>query len=315
MEIGYALSSEELTPQEIVRAAVRAESVGISQAWVSDHYHPWIDAQGQSPFVWSVLGGIATATESLRIGTGVTCPTFRIHPAVIAQAAATTQALSDGRFFLGVGSGENLNEHILGQRWPEAPVRLEMLEEAIEVIRALWSGDERSHHGTHYTVENARIYTLPATPPPIYVSAFGKKSIELAARAGDGVVNTSPQRELLEQYDDLGGKGPKLGQLKVCWHEHEEDARKLVFEKWPTSGLSGELSQELPTPKHFEQAVEPLREEQVVGSTPLGPDVKAYVEGIQQYKDAGFDILFLTQVGHDQDGFLQFFERELRPAL
>jgi G6PDH family F420-dependent oxidoreductase len=315
MEIGYALSSEELGPNEIVRAAARAESVGIEHAWVSDHYHPWIDAQGQSPFVWSVLGGIANATEALRVGTGVTCPTFRIHPAVIAQAAATSQVMFDGRFFLGVGSGENLNEHILGQRWPEADVRLDMLAEAIEVIRALWTGEQHSHHGTHYTVENARIYTLPSTPPPLYVSAFGKKSVELAARAGDGFVNTSPQRELIEAYDDLGGRGPKLGQLKVCWHEHEDDARKLAFEKWPTSGLSGELSQELPTPKHFEQAVEPLREDQVVSSTPLGPDVKAYVEGVQQYADAGFDILFITQIGPDQDGFLSFFERELRPAL
>jgi G6PDH family F420-dependent oxidoreductase len=265
--------------------------------------------------VWSVLGGIATATTRLRVGTGVTCPTFRIHPAVIAQAAATSQVMFDGRFFLGVGSGENLNEHILGQRWPEASVRLEMLAEAIEVIRALWTGEQRSHHGTHYTVENARIYTLPSTPPPIYVSAFGTKSVELAARAGDGFVNTSPQRELIEAYEDLGGKGPKLGQLKVCWHEHEEDARKLVFEKWPTSGLSGELSQELPTPGHFEQAVEPLREDQVVSSTPLGPDVKAYVEAVRQYADAGFDILYLTQIGPDQEGFLRFLERELRPAL
>jgi coenzyme F420-dependent glucose-6-phosphate dehydrogenase len=315
MEIAYALSSEELGPKEIVRAAARAEEVGIETAWVSDHFHPWIDAQGESPFVWSVLGGIATATERMHVGTGVTCPIFRIHPAIVAHAAATTQVMFDGRFFLGVGSGENLNEHILGQRWPETEVRLEMLEEAIEVIRMLWRGGQQSHHGAHYTVENARLYTLPTSPPPIYVSAFGPKAMEVAARCGDGVVSTRPDRELLQKFDQLGGRGPKFGQIKVCWADREDDARKLAFEKWPTSGLSGELSQELPTPKHFEQAVSPLREDQVVSSFALGPDPKSYLESLRQYADAGYDTVFVTQIGPDQEGFLAFYERELRPAL
>ena len=314
MEIAYALSGEELPPNAIVRAAALAEEVGMETAWVTDHFHPWIEAQGESPFVWSVLGGVATATERLRVGTGVTCPTFRIHPAIIAQAAATTQAMFDGRFFLGVGSGENLNEHILGQRWPETDVRLEMLEEAVAVIRQLWQGGQQSHHGKHYTVENARIYTLPDVLPPIFVSAFGPKAVQVAARCGDGLVNTSPEGELLKKYDELGGRGPKYGQIKVCWAEREEDARKLAFEKWPTTGLSGELSQELATPKHFEQAVEPLREEQVVASFSLGPDPKPYVESLQKYADAGFDVVFVTQIGPDQEGFLRFYERELRGA-
>jgi G6PDH family F420-dependent oxidoreductase len=314
MEIAYALSGEELPPNAIVRAAARAEEVGMTTAWVTDHFHPWVDAQGESPFVWSVLGGVATATERLRVGTGVTCPTFRIHPAIIAQAAATTQSMFDGRFFLGVGSGENLNEHILGQRWPETDVRLEMLEEAVAVIRKLWEGGQQSHHGTHYTVENARIYTLPDELPPIYVSAFGPKAMEVAARCGDGLVSTSPDGDLLKKYDELGGRGPKYGQIKVCWAEREEDARKLAFEKWPTSGLSGELSQELPTPKHFEQAVEPLREDQVVSSFSLGPDPKPYLESLHTYAEAGFDVVFMTQIGPDQEGFLRFYERELRPA-
>jgi coenzyme F420-dependent glucose-6-phosphate dehydrogenase len=314
MEIAYALSGEELPPNAIVRAAALAEEVGMETAWVTDHFHPWIEAQGESPFVWSVLGGVATATERLRVGTGVTCPTFRIHPAIIAQAAATTQAMFDGRFFLGVGSGENLNEHILGQRWPETDVRLEMLEEAVAVIRQLWQGGQQSHHGKHYTVENARIYTLPDELPPIFVSAFGPKAVQVAARCGDGLVNTSPEGELLKKYDELGGRGPKYGQIKVCWAEREEDARKLAFEKWPTTGLSGELSQELATPKHFEQAVEPLREDQVVSSFSLGPDPKSYVESLQKYADAGFDVVFVTQIGPDQEGFLRFYERELRGA-
>jgi G6PDH family F420-dependent oxidoreductase len=312
MEIGFALSSEELGPNDIVRAAAFAEEVGMEHAWVSDHFHPWIDAQGQSPFVWSALGGIATVTDRLRVGTGVTCPTFRIHPAIIAHAAATTQVMFDGRFFLGVGSGENLNEHVLGQRWPEVDVRLEMLEEAIDVMRLLWQGGQQSHRGRHYMVENARIYTLPSTPPPILVSAFGPKAVETAARCGDGLVSTAPDGSLLAKYDELGGRGPKYGQIKVCWAQREEDARKLAFERWPTSGLRGELSQELPTPGHFEQAVAPLTEDQVVRSFSLGPDPQPYVESLQQYADAGYDIVFVTQIGPDQEGFLRFYERELR---
>src|ERR687883_157173 len=186
VELGYALSSEEHTPNDLVRYARRAEEVGFAFALISDHYHPWLDQQGQSPFVWSVVGAIAHATQRLRLGTGVTCPTMRIHPAIVAQAAATAAAMMPGRFFLGVGTGENLNEHILGDRWPEADVRREMLEEAVEVIRLLWQGGQRSHHGRHYTVENARVYTLPETPPPIIVAASGPKAAELAGRIGDG---------------------------------------------------------------------------------------------------------------------------------
>jgi coenzyme F420-dependent glucose-6-phosphate dehydrogenase len=315
MEVGYAISSEELDPNQIVRAAARAEEAGFSTAWVSDHFHPWIDAQGESPFVWSSLGGIATVTERMRVGTGVTCPTVRIHPAIIAHAAATTQVMFDGRFFLGVGTGENLNEHIVGQRWPEAAVRIDMLEEAVGVIRQLWSGRQESHHGRYFTVENARIYTMPDTPPPIYVSAFGPHAVEMAARCGDGLVSTRPDRDLLQKYDDHGGRGPKLGQIKVCWAERESDARELAWERWPTSGLIGELSQELPTPKHFEQAVAPLHEEDVVSSFSLGPDPEPYLESLAKYADAGYDEVYITQIGPDQDGFLRFFERELRPAL
>jgi G6PDH family F420-dependent oxidoreductase len=283
---------------------------------VSDHFHPWIDAQGESPFVWSVLGGIAHATERLRVGTGVTCPTFRIHPAVLAQAAATTQCMFDGRFWFGVGSGEALNEHILGQKWPEASVRLEMLEEAIAIVRELWKGAQHSHYGTYFTVENARVYTLPATPPPIMVSAFGPKSVELAARAGDGLVSTKPDRELLDAFDRAGGAGKrKLAQVKVCWARSEAEAADLAFRLWPTSGLRGELSQELPTPAHFEQAVSVLRKDDVVGSFPLGPDPEPHVRAIRSYAEAGYDEVYVTQVGPDQEGFLRFYERDVLPAL
>jgi G6PDH family F420-dependent oxidoreductase len=314
MDIGIAFSSEELTPNAIVRAAARAEESGFGTAWVSDHYHPWIDAQGESPFVWSVLGGIAHVTERMRVGTGVTCPTFRTHPAVIAQAAATTQCMFDGRFWFGVGTGEALNEHILGQKWPEASIRLEMLEEAVEVIRALWAGEEYSHYGKYYVVENARLYTVPDTPPPIIVSAFGSKSVELAARIGDGLVSTKPDPELVQEYDaQSGGDKPKLAQLKVCWAPTVDEAADLTFERWPTSGLSGQLSQELATPTLFEQAVSVLHKDDVVNDTPLGPDPQRHMHAIAQYVEAGYDELYVTQIGPRQHEFIDFYEREILP--
>ena len=315
MELGIGLSSEELGPNEIVRSAALAEEMGFTTAWVSDHYHPWIDAQGESPFVWSVLGGIAHATERLRFGTGVTCPIMRIHPAVVAQAAATTQCMADGRFWFGVGTGEALNEHVVGVKWPEADVRLQMLEEAIDIIRTLWRGGAHSHYGPFFTVENARIYTLPATLPPIYVSAFGPKAMELAARIGDGLVSTKPDADLLRQYDQSGGRGPKLGQLKVAWADSAEKGADLAFERWPTSGLSGELSQELPSPKHFEQAASVLHKDDVVDAFPCGPDAEEHIGAIRKYADAGYDELYITQVGPEQEGFLRFYAREVLPAF
>src|SRR3954452_15120140 len=189
MKVGYFLSCEEFAPHELIDQARRAEQAGFHALWISDHYHPWNDEQGHSAFVWSVIGALSEATD-LPVMTAVTCPTVRIHPAIIAQGAATSAVMLKGRFTLGVGSGEALNEHILGDRWPEADVRLEMLEEAVEVIRTLWQGGQQSHHGRHYTVENARIYDLPDQPPPILVSGFGPKAIKLAARIGDGFCTT-----------------------------------------------------------------------------------------------------------------------------
>ena len=316
MELGIGFSGEELGPNEIVRAAAVAESVGFTTAWVSDHYHPWLDTQGESPFVWAVLGGIATATERLRVGTGVTCPTFRIHPAVIAQAAATAQVMFAGRFWLGVGSGEALNEHILAQKWPETRVRLEMLEEAIEIMRGLWRGEQYSHYGRHYTVENARIYTLPDTPPPIMVSAFGQMALDVAIRAGDGLVSTKPDRELVSQFAaGAGAYKPKLTQVKVCWAPDERQAADLAFERWPTSGLAGELSQELPTPAHFQQAVSVLHREDVVEKFALGPDPQRHFDLLRSYVDAGYDQIYVTQVGPRQEEFLRFYAEEVVPML
>ena len=245
---GYALSSEEHPPLDLVRNARKAEEAGFSFALISDHYHPWVDEQGQSPFVWSVIGGIAPATERIELGTGVTCPTIRIHPAVIAQAAATSAAMLPGRFFLGVGTGENLNEHILGDKWPAADERLEMLEEAIEVIRLLWEGGYQTFRGDYYTVEQARLYTLPDEPPPIVVAAAKPLAADVAAHSGDGFVSTAPEAPLVEAYREAGGDGPVYGQVTCCWAESEEQAKETAHRVWPNAAIRGDLSQELPLP-------------------------------------------------------------------
>ncbi len=312
MRIGYFLSCEEFGPHELVEQARLAQRAGIDRVWISDHYHPWIDRQGQSPFVWSVIGALSEAT-SLPITTGVTCPTVRIHPAVIAQAAATSAVMHQGRFQLGVGSGEALNEHILGDRWPEADVRLEMLEEAVEVIRLLWQGGQRSHHGRHYTVENARVYDLPDEPPPILVSGFGPKAIELAARIGDGFCTTSPDKDAIELYRSSGGKGPVHAGTKVCFMDSEDEAMETVLRLWPNEGLPGELAQVLPTPAHFEQACELVTAEHI--ASPVGPDLEQHVQSLQQYADAGVDELFVQQIGPEQDAFFTTWAREVLPRF
>ena len=315
-EIGYAISSEEHAPRDILHHARRAEEVGFPFALISDHFHPWVDRQGHSPFVWSVLGGIAHATERLRIGTGVTCPMIRIHPAIIAHAAATVAAMMPGRFFLGVGTGENLNEHILGDRWPPHDVRSEMLEEAVAVIRLLWQGGDQTHRGRHYTVENARLYTLPEEPPPIMVAGSGPRAARLAGRIGDGLINTAPDAEVRETFERAGGAGkPRYAQMTVCWAADEAQARRTAFEIWPNGGLKGELSQELPTPAHFEQAAKLVTEEMVAEEVVCGPDPERHIAKIQAYIDAGYDHIYVHQVGPDQEGFFRFYEREILPRF
>ena len=314
MELGYALSSEEHRPLDLVRNAAQAEDAGFRFALVSDHFHPWIDRQGESPFVWSVLGGIALATERLVVGTGVTCPTMRIHPAIVAQAAATAASMLPGRFFLGVGTGENLNEHVLGLRWPATEVRREMLEEAVEVMRDLWRGELTSHRGRHYTVENARIYTLPEEPIEVMVAAGGTEAGELAGRIGDGLIGTSPDVEVVEAFDEAGGEGkPRYAQVTVCWAEREKDARKTALEWWPNAALRGPLGQELALPSYFEDASGMVDEEAIAKAIVCGPDPEAHAKGIDTYVDAGFTHVYVHQVGPDQEGFLRFYASEILP--
>jgi coenzyme F420-dependent glucose-6-phosphate dehydrogenase len=315
MEIGYSLSSEEHRPNDLVDYAAEAEQRGFSFALISDHFHPWTDTQGQSPFVWSVIGGISRATSTLRLGTGVTCPTIRTHPAIIAQAAATSASMMQGRFFLGVGSGENLNEHITAGRWPEASVRLEMLEEAVEVIRLLWQGGSQSHRGRHYEVENARIYTLPEEPTPIYVAAAGEKAARLAGKIGDGLVGVAPG-PVVGIFDEAGGSGkPKYGQVTVCYAESESEAKATALEWWPNAALEGELGQELPTPAHFEQATSWVDEDTIAEKIACGPNPQKHVEAIKEFADAGYTHVYVHQVGPDQRSFFQFYEREVLPNL
>jgi coenzyme F420-dependent glucose-6-phosphate dehydrogenase len=289
-----------------------AEERGFAFALISDHFHPWTDRQGQSPFVWTVIGAIAQATERLRLGTGVTCPLIRTHPAVIAHAAATATVLMPGRFFLGLGTGENLNEHVLGDRWPEGQVRFEMLSEAIEVIRLLWRGGYQSHHGTYYTVEQGRLYTLPEEPPPIMVAAGKPNAAKLAATAGDGLIGTTPDEEILSAFEAAGGTDkPRIGQLTVCWAEDEAAARKTALDWWPNAAAPGELGQELALPRHFEQVAELISEDDVAAKVVCSPDADAHRAAIQEFADAGYDHVYIHQVGPDQEGFLDFYSREI----
>jgi G6PDH family F420-dependent oxidoreductase len=318
--LGYALSSEEHRPTDLIDHARLAEEAGFEFALISDHFHPWIERQGQSPFVWSVLGGIATATKTLRLGTGVTCPTIRIHPAIIAQAAATTAAMMPGRFFLGVGTGENLNEHILGDRWPDWDVRVRMLAEAVDVIRELWIGRVTSFEGEFYEVQNARIYTLPEEPIEIMVAASGERAAKVAGAIGDGFISTAPKAELIKAFDSdgsgAGGRSrPHYGQLTVCWDTDERKARRTALEMWPTAAIPGESGQELPNPKHFEQLAQLVTEEMIAKQVVCGPDIDRHVEAIQAYVDAGFDHVYIHQIGPDQAAFIRAYAKDVLPRF
>lgn len=316
VEIGYTLSSEERQPEELVRLARAAEDTGFSFALISDHYHPWTDRQGSSPFAWSVLGGIAVQTSRLRVGTGVTCPTIRYHPAIVAQAAATVGRMMRGRFFLGVGSGESLNEHITGHVWPTPDIRQDMLEEAVDVIRLLHKGGEQSHYGRFFTVHDARVYNLPDEPVPIYFAAAGEEAAKLAGRKGDGIICTSPEVETVQAFTAAGGAGkPRYAQLTVCWAETEDKAIRTAHEYWPNAALSGQFKNELPRPSHLEQAAGTVRPEDVAKKVTCGPDPQKHMDAIEKYVKAGFDHVYVHQVGPDQTGFMRFYAREILPNL
>jgi G6PDH family F420-dependent oxidoreductase len=313
MRIGYFLSTEEYEPAQLVEQAKLAEEAGFDALWISDHFHPWNDAQGQGPFVWSLIGAISQVCN-LPVTTAVTAPTMRLHPAIVAQAAATAAVLLDGKFTLGVGTGEALNEHIFGEAWPSETVRLEMLEEAIEVMRELWRGDFVYHYGKHYTVENARIYTRPAQPPKVFVSAFGDKSFEFALRVGDGFITTQPDVEKVQRWKAAGDKPTQAG-YKVCVADTEDEGVKIAHHLWANAGLPGELSQVLPSPKHFEQASELVTEDMTRESTTCGKDADQHIAAFTPYADAGFDEIFIANMGPNYRDFFALYGADVLPRL
>jgi G6PDH family F420-dependent oxidoreductase len=316
MPIGFTLSSEEFGPRELVGFARRAEEAGFDFLSVSDHFHPWVDRQGNRPFVWAVLGAVSEATEEIAIGTGVTCPTARMHPAIVAQASATAAAMLPGRFFLGIGSGENLNEHIVGEGWPETAIRQERMVEAVTLIRDLWKGSLTSHRGKHFTVQNARIYTLPERPPPIVMATAGERATELAGKHGDGMFGLIPDPAVIEAFEAAGGASkPRLGQIHVCFDADEAAARETALEWWPNALAGGSLPWELPLPSHFEDATAWADTEDIAKDIVCGPDADRYLQAAGEYLDAGYDHVYFHQVGPAQEDFIEFAERELLPEL
>lgn len=312
---GMTLSSEEHGPNRLVELAVLAEDAGFDFVSISDHFHPWISDQGHSPFVWSVLGAIAQATGRIDVAVGVTCPTIRIHPAILAQAVATTGVMLDGRFTWGVGSGENLNEHVVGMGWPPAEIRQDMMVEAIDVIRRLWREESVTHRGEFYDVEDARIFDLPENEVPIIVSAFGPRAAEIAAQSGDGLWITGAAAETIDGYREAGGNGPVYSQITVCWAEDRNQAVELATRQWPNTGLPGQLAQDLRTVLHFEQAAELVTADIIERDVPCGPDPEPMLDEIQAALDAGVDHLYIHQIGDDQEGFVRFWQSEVAPEL
>ncbi len=313
---GLTLSSEEHSPEKLVELAVAAEEAGFDFVSISDHFHPWISEQGHSPFVWSVLGAISAATDTIDVAVGVTCPTVRIHPAINAHAVATTARLLEGRFTWGVGTGENLNEHVLGDGWPPADIRLEMLDEALEVMRQLWSGESVTFRGEYYWVEDARIFDLPESLPPVIVSAFGESAARLAAEAGDGLWITGIRSDVIDVFKESGGSGPIYSQLSLCWDPDPEAALERATRLWPNTALPGQLAQDLRTVQHFEEAVELVDSEKMEqAELPLGPDPEPILESIKEATKAGIDHIYLHQIGDPLNGFIDFWEEHLRPAL
>lgn len=311
--LGYFLSSEEHTPAALVEQARLAEDAGFDALWISDHFHPWNDEQGHSPFVWSVIGAIAQVT-TLPITTAVTCPIMRVGPVITAQAAATSAVMTDGRFRLGVGTGEALNEQVLGDHWPSAPRRLEMLEESVALMRELWQGGVVEHHGTHFTAENARIYTLPEQPPEVWVSAFGPRAAEVAGRIGDGLVTTSVDEEVLSTFRSAGGRRTSVG-FKVCWAETEEAGVERAHRLWANAGLPGELAQVLPTPRHIEQASQLVTTDATRESVTCGPDEGRHRASYEPFLEAGFDEIYVGNIGADYRPMIEAYGEKVLPAL
>jgi G6PDH family F420-dependent oxidoreductase len=317
VQIGYTMMTEQAGPRALVDDLVAAERAGFDFSVTSDHYFPWLDSQGHAPYAWSVLGAAAQATSRIPLMTYVTCPTVRYHPAVVAQKAATMQLLSEGRFRLGLGSGESLNEHVVGAGWPSPQVRLEMLEEAVDIIRALFSGDNVNHQGTHFDVANARLWDLPDEPPPIGVAVSGGRSCSLAGRLADLVIATEPKADLIDAFDRHGGSGkPRVGQLPVCYDTDKDAAIARAHDQFRWFAGGWPVNSELPGPSGFAGATQFVTQQDVADQIPCGDDVDAFVDAVRPYVEAGFTEVALVQVGGDhQRPFIDWAEKKLLPAL
>jgi G6PDH family F420-dependent oxidoreductase len=317
VDVGYTMMCEQAGPRQLVRDVHMAEEVGFDFAVISDHYFPWLDAQGHAPYAWSVLGAAAQVTSRIPLMTYVTCPTMRYHPAVVAQKAATMALLSDGRFGLGLGAGENLNEHVVGHGWPTVDVRHEMLVEAVEIIRKLWAGGYVRHDGPHFTVESAKLWDLPETPPPVGIAVSGPRSCAIAGEHADALIGVEPRPELGVMFDEHGGVGkPRIGQLALSYDTDIEAAQDRAYTqfRWFTGGWK--VNAELPVPASFDAASRFVRSEDVARRIRCGPDVDAHVRAVRAFVDAGYTHVALVQVGGDhQEEFLRWADKELLPAL
>ncbi|MFD5793018.1 LLM class F420-dependent oxidoreductase [Streptomyces diastatochromogenes] len=317
VRFGYTMMTEQAGPQDLVTHVVRAEEAGFDFSVTSDHYFPWLDEQGHSPYAWSVLGAAAQATSRIPLMTYVTCPTMRYHPAVVAQKAATMQLLSGGRFRLGLGSGENLNEHVVGGGWPAADVRQEMLAEAIKIIRALLDGGYVNHHGRHFDVESARLWDLPDSPPPIGVAVSGRQTCELAGLLADLMIAVEPDANLVTAFDENGGAGkPRVGQLPVCHDPDRDEAVRRAHEQFRWFGGGWKVNAELPGTAGFASASAYVRKEDVADSIPCGDDPEVFAAAVRPYVEAGFSEIALVQVGGaSQLPYLDWAEKTLLPVL
>ncbi|WP_185998995.1 TIGR03557 family F420-dependent LLM class oxidoreductase [Novosphingobium aerophilum] len=308
---GYKLMSEEHGPKGLIENAIAAERAGFDFVSISDHYHPWLFAQGHSSFAWSVLGAIAHATSKIDITTGLTCPIIRYHPAIIAQAAATIAVMSDNRFSLAVGAGERLNEHVTGNLWPSIPERHAMLEEAIDIFRLLWSDGAHSFQGAFFTLDHAQIFDLPSEPIPVILGVSGPASLELARSKADGIMTTDPKAAIANSSPE----GPRYVEVALAYAHSEEEGRKIAHERFRFSAFDWSVNSEIPTVEGFEAATKFVRPDDLADKITAGPDADKHLETISKAIDAGFDHIVLTGIGPDQAGFQRFFEESLRPRL
>ena len=315
IKLGYKLMSEEHGPNDLVRSTQRAEAAGFDFAAISDHYFPWIEEQGHSPFAWSVLGAIANATRRIGLMTAVTCPIMRYHPAIVAQATATMALLSNNRFTLGLGTGERLNEHIVGEGWPGIAERHERLAEAADIIQGLLAGTLTNYRGTYFRVDQARLFDRPESKPAVAIAAGGPRAARLAGRKAEALITTEPRADVIEAFLAAGGSGPRYAEVSMCYGDREEEARQTAHRYFRWSLASWAVKAELPDTKGFAAASETVSPEAVAQNLSCGPSLERHLEAIHRYIKAGYDHIVLTQVGPEQEKFIDFFERELAPAV